>query len=110
MMSVSAFNSLPNGQYSNLFNVADFSCKSSSVKTSLLGKISYLQTLPEDKAEISSVCNIELCFARFYFYYCFDFLVNSCFYNKFFLNRNGLSDDRVVSFTKNQYDSLVYSL
>ena len=29
------------------------------------------------------------------------------FYNKYFLNRNGLSDDKVVSFTKNEYGSLV---
>ena len=33
--------------------------------------------------------------------------VHSHFYNKYFLNRNGLSDDKVVSFTKNEYGSLV---
>ena len=39
--------------------------------------------------------------------HCFNFLTNSHFYNKLFLNLNGLSDDRVVFVTKNEYDSLV---
>ena len=38
---------------------------------------------------------------------CFDFLTNTHIYNKFFLNRNGLSDNKVVLFTKNEYGSLV---
>ena len=38
---------------------------------------------------------------------CFDFLTNTHFYNMFVLNRNGLSDDKVSSFTKNEYGSLV---
>ena len=41
---------------------------------------------------------------------CFDFLTNTRFYNNFFLNHNGLSDDKVRLFTKNEYSSLAYSL
>ena len=37
----------------------------------------------------------------------FNFLTNTHFYNKFFLNLNGLSDDKVVSFPKNEYCALV---
>ena len=48
-MSVCAFNSLHNGEYSKLFIVAAFSTKSFSSKT-------YLLTLPDDKAEILAVC------------------------------------------------------
>ena len=40
---------------------------------------------------------------------CFDFLINAQFFNKFFLNCYGLSDDKVESFTKNEYGSLVQS-
>ena len=108
-VSVCAFNSLPNGKYSNLLNVAAFSIKSFSGKTSLLVKKSYLQTFPDDKAEILAVVYIsyiELCFAHF-FIDCFDFLTNIHFYDKFFLICNGLSDDTVVSFTKSEYGSLV---
>ena len=54
-MSVCAFNSLPNGEYSNLFVVAAFSSKSCSGKTSLPVKNSYLLTFPDDKAEILAV-------------------------------------------------------
>ena len=41
---------------------------------------------------------------------CLDFLTNTHFYNKFFLNLNGLSDDKVVSIAKHEYGSLVLSL
>ena len=49
-MSVFAFDYLPNGKYSNLFNVA-FSSKSFSDKTSLPVRNSYLLTFPDDIAE-----------------------------------------------------------
>ena len=55
-MSVCAFNSFPNGEYSNLFNAGAFSSKSFSGKTSLPVKNSYLLTFPDDKAEILAVC------------------------------------------------------
>ena len=55
-MSVCAFNTLPKGEYSNLFTVAAFYSKSFSGKTSLSVKHSYLQTFPDDKAEILAVC------------------------------------------------------
>ena len=48
-MSVCAFNSLPNGKYSNLFIVAAFSNTSFLGKTSLPVKNSYLLTFPDDK-------------------------------------------------------------
>ena len=60
------FSSLPNREYSNLFNKAAFSSKSFSGKTSLSVKNSYLLTFLDDKAEILAVCHlncIELCFA-----------------------------------------------
>ena len=64
----------------------------------------------KQKSEQSVCLNcIELCFANFAID-CFDFLTNNHFYNKFFLNCNGLSYDKVVLFTKNEYGSLVYSL
>ena len=49
------FNSLPNGEYSNLFNVAAFSSKSFSGKTSLPVRNSYLLTFPNDKAKVLTV-------------------------------------------------------
>ena len=55
-MSVCAFNSLSNGEYSNLFVVTAFSGKSFSGKTSLPLKKSYLLTFPDDKAETLAVC------------------------------------------------------
>ena len=55
-MSVCAFNSLPNGENSNLFIVAAFYSKSFSGKTSLPAKNSYVLTFPDDKAEILAVC------------------------------------------------------
>ena len=48
-MSVCAFNSLPNGEYSNLFIVTDFSSKYFSGKTSFPVKNSYLLTFPDTK-------------------------------------------------------------
>ena len=55
-MSVRAYNSLSNGEYSNLFIVAAFSSNSFPGKTSLLVKNSYLLTYPNDKAETLAVC------------------------------------------------------
>ena len=49
-MSVYAFNSLPNREYSNLFIVAAFSSKSFSSKTSLPVKNLYLLTFPDDSS------------------------------------------------------------
>ena len=55
-MSVCAFNSLPNREYSNLCIVATFSSKSFSGKTSFSDKNSYLLTFPDDKLEFLEVC------------------------------------------------------
>ena len=54
-MSICVFNSLPNGEYLDLFIVEAFSCK-----TYLLVKNSYLLTFPVDKAEILAVCLAKL--------------------------------------------------
>ena len=54
-MSICAFNSLPKGQYSNLFIVAAFSSKAFLGKTSLPVKNSYILTFPDDKAGILAV-------------------------------------------------------
>ena len=64
-MSVYAFNSLPNVEYSNLFNVAAFSSESFSCKTSLPVKNSYVLTLPDNKAEILAVFLPKSCRALF---------------------------------------------
>ena len=58
-MSVCAFNSLSNGEYSNLFIVVAFSNKSSLGKTSFPVKNLYLLTFPDNKAEILTVCLSE---------------------------------------------------
>ena len=55
-MSVCAFNSLPNGEYSNLLIAAAFSNNSFFGRTSLPVKKSYLLTFPDDKGEILAVC------------------------------------------------------
>ena len=96
---------MSNGEYSNLLIVAAFSNKSFSSKNS------YLPTFPDDKAEILAVFlnHIELCFAWFW-YQLFWFFWWQLFYNEFFLNINALSDDKIVSFTKNENGSLVLSL
>ena len=59
-MSVYAFNSLPKGEYSNLFIVAAFYSNSFSEKTSLPVKNLYLLTFPDDKAEILAFCLSKL--------------------------------------------------
>ena len=77
---------------------------------SLPVKNSYLLTFPDDKAEVLAVCLSKLYWALFLLDFvidCFDFLTNTHFYNNFFLNPIGLSDDKVASFTKNEYHSLV---
>ena len=92
MVVVCFFNSLPNGEYSNLSIVAAFFSKSFSSKIYFPVKNSYLLTFLDDKIEFLAVC-----LSKSYTH----------FYNKFFQNLNGLSDDKVVSFTKNEYGSLV---
>ena len=47
-MSVCGFNSLPNGEYSNMFIVAAFVASFFSGNTSLTVKNSNLQTFPDD--------------------------------------------------------------
>ena len=55
-MSVCAFNSLPNEEYSNLFLLAAFSIKSFSGKASLAVGNSYVLTFPDDKAKFLAFC------------------------------------------------------
>ena len=106
-MSVCAFDSLPKGKYSNLFIVAAFSNMYFSGKTSMPVKNPILLTFPKDKAEILiiSLLNCIELFLLNFVIDCFNLLINTHFYNKFFLNCNGLSDDKVVLFTKNKYGS-----
>ena len=59
-MSVCAFNSFPNGDFSNLSIGAAFSNKFFSSKTYLPVKNSYLLTLPDDKAETLGHCLSKL--------------------------------------------------
>ena len=105
-MSVCFFKSLPNYKYSNLLIVAAFPSKSFSGKTSLPVKNSYLSTFPDNKAEILAACSSKLYWRLFCSTLVSIALVFS-FYNKLFLNINGLSNGKVVSFTKNEYGSLV---
>ena len=58
-MSVCAFISLLNDEYSNFSFVAAFCNRSFSGKTSLPVQNSYLLTFPDDKAEILAVCLSE---------------------------------------------------
>ena len=51
-MSVCAFNSLPNGEYSSILIAAGFSNKFVFDQTSFPVKNSYLLTFPDDKAGI----------------------------------------------------------
>ena len=53
------FTSPPSGEYSKLLIVAAFSNKSFYGITSSLVKNPYIQTFPDDRAEISSVCLSE---------------------------------------------------
>ena len=55
-MSVCAFNSFPNGEYSNLFIVAAFFNKFYSGKISLPLRNSYLLTFLDKQREILAVC------------------------------------------------------
>ena len=59
-MSVCFFKSLPNGEYSNLSIVANFSNSHFFGKTSPPVKNSYLPTFSDDKAEISAVFFVEI--------------------------------------------------
>ena len=59
-MSVCAFNFLPDGEYSNILIVADFSSSSFSVNTCSPVKNSNLTTFPDDKAKILAVCLSKL--------------------------------------------------
>ena len=62
-MSVCAFNSLLNGEYSNLLIVTAFSNSCLSSKTSLHVKNSYSPTLLDDQAEILAVYLSKLSWA-----------------------------------------------
>ena len=96
-MLVCAFNYLPNGKYSNVFIFAAFSNKSFSGKISLSVENLHLLTFPDNKDKILSVfLSVLLNFVID----CLGFLTNTHFYNEFFLNLNGLFDDKVVPLTK----------
>ena len=112
-MSVCVFNSLLNGKYSNLSNAAALPSKSFSGKKSSPIKNLYLLMFPDDKSKILAICLSKLywtLFCSILLLIVYIFFTNTHFYNNFFLNRNRLSDDKVVSFTKNQDGSLVYFL
>ena len=112
-MSVSLFNSLPNGEYSNLSFVAAFLGKSFSSKRSWSVKNSDLLKFADNKAEIlavsQSINGIELFFAQIYYQFFWFCHWKSCC-NKFFTNLNGISDGKIAPFTKKEYGSLVKSL
>ena len=60
---------------------------------------SHFRTFPDDETEIITVClSVLLNFVINYF----NLFNKRCFYNKFYLNLNGLSDGNVVLFTKNE--------
>ena len=106
-MSVCFYNSLPNGEYSNLLIAVACSNKSFSCEIFLSVKIHIYQhfLMIKQKSYVFDCLNhIGLCFARF----CYDYFNFSLtFYKWFFLNLNGLSDDKVVLFTKNANGFLV---
>ena len=92
-MSVCAFNYLPKGKHSNLFIVAAFSSNSFSGKTSLPVKDSYLLTFPDDKAEILAVC-LSKSYAALFCLILLSIVLIFSVYNTFFLDLNGLSNDK----------------
>ena len=98
-MSVCFFNSLLNGEYSNLLIVAAFCNSLFSGKTSLPVHI-YQHFLKEKSWLFINLNHSELRLALFS--YCFDFFTKNDF-----INLNGLPDIRVVLFTKNKNGSLV---
>ena len=104
------FNSLPDGKYSNLLIAAAFCNKSFSDKTSLPVKNLYLLTFLIDTAEALAVCLSKSYWALIYSVLLLITLIFTLiidFYNKFFPNLNGLSDEKVVSFIKIEYGSLI---
>ena len=105
-MPVYFFHSLPNNNYSNLFIAATFSGKPFCVKTSLPVKNSYLLTFTDDNAEMLAFYLSKSYWAFFHSILLSIVLVFSVVV-KFFLNLNGLPNDKVVSITKNEYHSLV---
>ena len=103
------FYSLPNGEYSNPFIATAFSSKSFSGKRYLPVKNLYWLIFPDGKAVVLAVYLSKLyqaLFCTILLPVLFNFLTNTHFYNKLFLIRNGLSDDKVLSFSKSQYGSL----
>ena len=81
------------------FIAATFSSKPFCVKTSLPVKNSYLLTFTDDNAEILAVYLSKSYWAIFHSILLSIVLIFSVIV-KFFLNLNGLSDDKVVSITK----------
>ena len=81
-----------------------------SGKTSSPAKNSHLPTLSDNKSEILaayySILAALLCSILLSVYLIFS---STVIYDKSFLNLYGLSADKVVSFTKIDYGSLVYS-
>ena len=102
-------NCLPNGEYSNLLTVVALSNKSYPGKPSWPVKNSRFF---DDKAEISADRLSKSSWPLFCWILLSIVLVfhQQSFYNNFFLNLNGLSDYKVVPFTKNENGSLVWFL
>ena len=65
-ISVRFFNSLPNGEYSDLLIVAAFSNKSFSEETFSSVKNLYLPKFPDDRAKNLAVCLPKLYWALFF--------------------------------------------
>ena len=53
-----------------------------------------MQLTPLKSSQFVCLTQVEVCFV--WFCYCFNFITNSHFYDKFVLNRNGLSDDKAA--------------
>ena len=85
----------------NLLIGAGFSNSSYTGEISSPVENSYLPTFSDDKAETLAVCLSKLYLTLFCSILSF-FSHWQSFYNKFFLNLNGLSYGKVVSFTKKE--------
>ena len=74
-------------------------------------KNSYLLTFADDKAKIlANLCHSKsygalLCSVLLLIVLIFSLIL---IYDKLFLNRNGLSDDKAISSTQNHYGSIIY--
>ena len=108
-MPLPFFNPLPNGAHANLLTVNALSNNSFSGKHNFLLNIHiYFNFLLINLKPLQFTCQNNLNFG--FDQFCYGLCSFSClksFFDRFCLNLNGLSDNKAVSFTENENNSLV---